>query len=65
MTTAPHVLRHADAPLVFDKLRFDRARKRPRGLKGAELSSAPLRLCVTADDENLPKRLLGRPRRND
>jgi hypothetical protein len=47
-------------PQGFDKLRFDRARERLRGLMGAELSHAPLRLFVTADVQHLPKRLLGR-----
>lgn len=50
----------AEDPLGFDKLRFDRARERLRGLMGAELSHAPLRLFVTAEDQHLPKRLLGR-----
>ena len=47
-------------PLGFDKLRFDRARERLRGLMGEELSHVALRLFVTAHDQHLPKRLLGR-----
>lgn len=60
MTIETHVPGHADDPLGVDKLRFDRARERLRVLMGEELSHAPLRQFVTADDQHLPKRLLGR-----
>jgi hypothetical protein len=51
---------NAEDPLGFERLRFDRARERLRGIMGEELSHAPLRFFVTADDQHLPKRLLGR-----
>jgi len=60
MTIEQHLPGHAEDPLAFDRLRFDRARERLRGLMGEELSHAPLRLFVTDDDQHLPKRLLGR-----
>jgi hypothetical protein len=60
MTIEPHLPGHAEDPLGFDKLRFDRARERVRRLMGEELAHAPLRLFVTNDDQHLPKRLLGK-----
>ena len=60
MTMSHNYFERPEDPLGFDKLRFDRARERLRGLMGAELSHAPLQLFVTADDQHLPKRLLGR-----
>jgi hypothetical protein len=60
MTTSHDNLGNAEDLLGFDKLRFERARERLRRIMGEELSHAPLRLFVTADDQHLPKRLLGR-----
>jgi hypothetical protein len=60
MTMSHDNFGNAEDQLAFDKLRFERARERLRGIMGEELSHAPLRLFVTADDQHLPKRLLGR-----